>query len=60
MQTNDKTPAIILAEHILSMADDDYLLGHPEWYEIVADAEKVVGMSRDKWLALILEEAAHA
>jgi hypothetical protein len=27
-----------LAEHILAMADDAYLIGHPEWLEIVKEA----------------------
>jgi len=30
-----------LARHILAMADDAYLVGHPEWLEIVKDAQKV-------------------
>ena len=28
-----------LADHILTMADDPYLCGHPEWREIVREAE---------------------
>jgi hypothetical protein len=27
-----------LAEHVLAMADDAYLMGHPEWAEIVDEA----------------------
>jgi len=30
-----------LAAHVLAMADDAYLVGHPEWLEIVADADQV-------------------
>lgn len=32
-----------LAEHVLAMADDAYLTGHPEWDEIVKDAKEVLG-----------------
>lgn len=38
---NTKTkelPANILARHVLAMQDDVYLSGHPEWNEIVAQA----------------------
>lgn len=28
-----------LAQHILDMGNDDYLCGHPEWHEIVAEAK---------------------
>jgi len=28
-----------LLEHILAMADDPYLCGHPEWEEIVKESE---------------------
>ena len=28
-----------LRQHILAMADDAYLLGHPEWTEIVKEAK---------------------
>jgi len=49
--TAQPTLGVMLAEHILAMADDTYLTGHPEWYEIVADAERVVGMSRAEWIA---------
>lgn len=31
----------ILVGHILALKDDAYFLGHPEWLEIVNDAEKV-------------------
>lgn len=31
-----------LAEHVLAMADDDYLRGHPEWEAIVAEARAVL------------------
>lgn len=37
MQKNIK-----LAEHIYSMANDAYLVGHPEWSEIVQDAIKIL------------------
>lgn len=30
-----------LAEHIIAMADDSYLEGHPEWLEIVKEARAV-------------------
>lgn len=33
-----------LVDHILAMKDDSYLREHPEWYELVADAEAVVGL----------------
>lgn len=29
-----------LAQHVLAMQDDAYLMGHPEWAEIVKDAVK--------------------
>ncbi len=32
-----------LAEHVLAMADDAYLVGHPEWIEIVEEARKAIG-----------------
>lgn len=32
-----------LAEHVLAMADDAYLIGHPEWVEIVEEARKAIG-----------------
>ncbi len=32
-----------LAEHVLAMADDAYLVGHPEWVEIVEEARKAIG-----------------
>jgi len=28
-----------LARHIVAMADDTYLTGHPEWYAIVEEAK---------------------
>ena len=33
---------INLAEHIINMADDAYLIGHPEWIEIVKEAEEAL------------------
>jgi len=30
-----------LIDHILAMKDDAYLVGHPEWNEIVKTAEKL-------------------
>lgn len=30
-----------LVNHILAMADDAYLIGHPEWMEIVKEAQKI-------------------
>lgn len=35
-----------LCEHVLAMADDGYLEGHPEWMEIVADARRANGAVR--------------
>ena len=35
----ERTAAIKLIEHILAMRDDAYLIGHPEWCEIVKDAK---------------------
>lgn len=32
-----------LAEHVLAMADDAYLMGHPEWAAIVDDARGQAG-----------------
>ena len=34
------TQVVHLIEHILAMKDDSYLVGHPEWPEIVSDAIK--------------------
>ena len=31
-----------LAEHITAMADDAYLVGHPEWQEIVDEARALI------------------
>ena len=31
-----------LALHIITMQDDAYLAGHPEWEEIVKEAKKVL------------------
>lgn len=31
-----------LAKHIIVMADDAYLTGHPEWLAIVAEAERAI------------------
>lgn len=31
-----------LCSHILAMADDSYLCGHPEWIEIVNEAKKAM------------------
>lgn len=41
-EERDPDPAKHLAKHILAMQDDDYLIGHPEWEEIVKDAELVL------------------
>ena len=30
--------AVALARHVVAMADDAYLIGHPEWGAIVAEA----------------------
>jgi hypothetical protein len=39
---NEKAKQIInLIEHILTMADDSYLRGHPEWLTIVNEAQAV-------------------
>lgn len=38
---NDHAALIALRNHIMSMADDAYLTGHPEWLEIVAEAERL-------------------
>ena len=35
--------AIRLAEHLLAMADDAYLQGHPEWGELIKEAEQLKG-----------------
>jgi hypothetical protein len=35
-----KTNLDALVSHVLAMADDAYLVGHPEWLEIVADADQ--------------------
>jgi len=32
-----------LADHVLALADDPYLAGHPEWHEIVKDAREARG-----------------
>lgn len=34
--------ALKLAQHIIAMADDSYLTGHPEWFHIVEDALAVI------------------
>lgn len=35
-------PSLVkLANHILAMADDAYLTGHPEWAEIVSEAKAI-------------------
>ena len=31
-----------LVKHIIAMADDDYLIGHPEWDEIVKEAKEIL------------------
>lgn len=36
------SPLVQLAQHILAMANDDYLTGHPEWAEIVREAESAL------------------
>ena len=30
-----------LVNHLLTMADDAYLMGHPEWQEIIQEAQQV-------------------
>jgi hypothetical protein len=41
-----KAPGLYqLAQHIVAMADDAYLTGHPEWLEIVSEAQKLVSTS---------------
>ena len=35
-----------LFDHILGMADDAYLVGHPEWLEIVEHTKRVKALSR--------------
>ena len=37
--------AVALAQHVVVMADDAYLIGHPEWDAIVAEARA--------WLAAV-------
>ena len=32
---------INLIEHIITMGDDSYLMGHPEWNEIVKEAKEI-------------------
>ena len=32
----------LLAQHVIAMADDAYLTGHPEWAEIVKDARNAL------------------
>jgi hypothetical protein len=34
-----------LSQHIIAMADDAYLSGHPEWQTIVADARRAAEVS---------------
>jgi hypothetical protein len=41
-EERDPDPAMHLANHIIAMKDDDYFAGHPEWEEIVKDAEIVL------------------
>lgn len=36
---------IALATHIVAMADDAYLVGHPEWLEIVEEAKALLQKS---------------
>lgn len=33
---------LALANHVLVMADDAYLTGHPEWHEIVKEAHSAL------------------
>jgi hypothetical protein len=40
MDTNERLLA--LAKHVLAMADDAYLVGHPEWIEIVREARALI------------------
>jgi len=39
-------PGRSLAEHVLALADDAYLAGHPEWREIVREAVGVLNIDR--------------
>ena len=37
------TPAALeLARHVVAMADDAYLIGHPEWDAIVTEARALI------------------
>lgn len=40
--------AIALCKHIIVMEDDTYLIGHPEWNEIVDEAKRVLNLLRGK------------
>lgn len=44
MQNQHAKPyfVVALAEHIISMADDEYLSGHPEWNAIVQEARQLI------------------
>lgn len=37
----EKEMAKRLIDHIAAMKDDDYLVGHPEWLELVKEAENL-------------------
>jgi len=45
---NHTTEGHALAQHILSMADDDYLAGHPEWEEIVREARELISKAEGR------------
>lgn len=36
-----------LANHILAMADDAYLTGHPEWQSLVAEAQSIIDQEEE-------------
>jgi len=36
-----------LAKHILAMRNDAYLTGHPEWHDIIQEAEQALNESED-------------
>ena len=40
----EEAKAAGLASHILAMADDAYFTGHPEWAEIVSEAQRIKGL----------------
>ena len=40
---NPTTKFTRLANHVMAMKDDAYLVGHPEWEHIVIDAYRALG-----------------